>query len=498
MKKIAILLLIVLGISVFGVGCGRSEGGGDAVNLTWYIMGSEQKDLKEVNEKINEITKEKINVTVDLKLLDWSAYDQKMNMIISTGEEFDLCWTAPQNNDYYYNVARGAFLPLDDLLKEHGQNTYSAIPERFWDATKINGEIYGALNYQMYATAYGYFVQKPLIDESGIDYASINSYKDLEPLLAYTKKNHPELIPLGTIQNRDPFSSSLPMYGFDPLGGTKVPGVVRFDDETLTVVNQYDTPEFKELITTMREWYNLGYIKPDATTNEEAEADFAANKVAVLFPGFLLSDSTEEAKEPDSGYYTSTIPYYGKKFTEPFITTDRVVATMTAISSTSKHPEEAMKLIELFNTDVELYNLICFGIEGKHYNKIDVINENNAHAEVELIENSGYWPNTAWMFGNLKNLKLQGNEKDHYNNWEKYNDSGVVSPTLGFAFDADPVANEMAMCTAVIDEYLFSLVWGGSDIDTRYPEFLEKLKASGVDKIIAEKQAQLNEWKKQK
>ena len=47
-------------------------------------------------------------------------------------------------------------------------------------------------------------------------------------------------------------------------------------------------------------------------------------------------------------------------------------ATMTGISITSKHPEKAFELIKLVNTDKELYNLICNGIEGKHYE----LNEN--------------------------------------------------------------------------------------------------------------------------
>ncbi len=44
--------------------------------------------------------------------------------------------------------------------------------------------------------------------------------------------------------------------------------------------------------------------------------------------------------------------------------------TMIGIGKNSKNPELAIKLIEQMNTNKELYNLISFGIEGKHYKKL--------------------------------------------------------------------------------------------------------------------------------
>ena len=49
-------------------------------------------------------------------------------------------------------------------------------------------------------------------------------------------------------------------------------------------------------------------------------------------------------------------------------------ASNTAISINSAHPERAMKLIELMNTEKgkgHLYNLLVYGIEGEHYTKVN-------------------------------------------------------------------------------------------------------------------------------
>ena len=61
-------------------------------------------------------------------------------------------------------------------------------------------------------------------------------------------------------------------------------------------------------------------------------------------------------------------------------------------------------------------------------------------------------------------------------------------------FDSTPVKNEVAACTNVVNEFSISITSGLVDPETTIPEFVKKLEASGIDKIIAEKQSQLNEW----
>ena len=53
---------------------------------------------------------------------------------------------------------------------------------------------------------------------------------------------------------------------------------------------------------------------------------------------------------------------------------------------------------------------------------------------------------------------------------------------------------ELAACSNVVSEYNVSLTSGLVDPETVIPEFVEKLEAAGIDKIIAEKQSQLDAW----
>ncbi|HPW42148.1 MAG TPA: DUF3502 domain-containing protein, partial [Bacillota bacterium] len=57
-----------------------------------------------------------------------------------------------------------------------------------------------------------------------------------------------------------------------------------------------------------------------------------------------------------------------------------------------------------------------------------------------------------------------------------------------------PVKNEIAAVNNLWDKYVPALETGSIDPEVNVPKFLEELKAAGIDKVIAEKQEQLNEW----
>ncbi len=499
-KKIAaaLVLPVLLG-SVMASCAGGKSAKNDSPELLWYVVGSPQQDMELVNNEVNKLLAEKLGFTVKFKMLDWNAYDQKMNMIISTKEEFDLCWTAPQTNDYYNNIARNAFVPMDELMDEYAPRTKAMVSEKVWDATRVNGKIYGSINNQIMATAYGYSVQRPIADASGIYYGDITHYSQFDDLLAYTKENYPDKIPLSYNNQQEPFSSCLPMFGMEAIGGNQSVGALVRGAGEYKVVNQYETEEFKKFIAKMHEWYKKGYIQSDAATTSEYTANLAAGKYAVLFPTYMAGDDTTvKDKTPDAPYGTTGVPHYSKKFTSEFLTTDRAIATMTAISATSKHPEKAMQLIEVMNTDEMIYNTICIGIEGKHYKKIEpYTNIHDANITIEKIENSGYAPNTNWMFGNTE-LEWKAGLDSSTESWKNINKNAEYSEILGFAFNTDPVVNEISMCSNVLGEYLTSLTSGSAEPTQRYDDFIAKLKTAGADKIVAEKQKQLDEWLKTK
>lgn len=457
------------------------------VNLTWYYIGSPQSGADEVYAAANEIIKEKINATVDFQCIDWGSYDDKMNLMINAGEEFDICFTSNWSNNYVQNVQKNAFLPLDDLLKEYAPTLSEMIPDSFWDATRVEGEIYGIINYQISTMTNSFTINKELADKYDLDVSSIENYEDIEPFLAALKENESDVIAINNHAKAGSFwGLNLARLGFDEIAGRNIPGVIRISDDSLEVINQFETDEFVEYAILMRDWYEKGYIRSDAISINDDTADMQAGNIGVYQEG-NYSPSSEADNNAKWGFETYAVP-----ISDPVLLTSSIIATMQGISRTSNNPERAMMLMELVNTDVELYNLLSYGIEGQHYEKLE-------DGTIRLTEDSDYNPGTKWLFGSTGNAYLlEGSSPDVWEKTVEMNESGIPSPLLGFTFDSEPVNSQIAQCNSVIDEYIAAIDTGSMDIDTILPEFQEKLRKAGAQDIIDEMQRQINEWLKTK
>jgi putative aldouronate transport system substrate-binding protein len=70
------------------------------------------------------------------------------------------------------------------------------------------------------------------------------------------------------------------------------------------------------------------------------------------------------------------------------------------------------------------------------------------------------------------------------------------SAIFGFAVDRTPVQNEFSNCRVVWDRFSAQLLSGAADPDVTVPQAIAELKANGLDRIVAEAQRQIDEWKR--
>ncbi len=455
------------------------------VELSYYYPTNTAnvKDVALIEAEMNEILEKEINAHVKLNPVDFGAYGQKMNLMNSAGDEYDLAFVSNWLNDYYQNVGKGALIPLNDLLKQYAPTLYSSIPDSVWNGARINGQIYGAINLQIYAMPYGPLAFKEVAEKSNLDLSKIKSLRDLEPYLETWTESYEPFVP-----NHNFFTSAPPYFGYDSIGEVSSVGWVKLDDPSLTVVNQFESVEFKETIETLREFVNKGYIPQDAAliTEEMLGNNIQAGKMPLVVNMNMPVKPGVDAEERIK--YNRDVVYH--EATAPLVTTDRIVGTMTGISRKSKNPERAMMFLEQINTNKALYALITNGIEGKHYTVVDT-----ANGVIEKTKDSGYNPNADWVYGNQFNAYYT--DPNNVGIWEKtkeMNETASVSPLLGFAFDPEPIKSDLARVASVWNEYMVGFMTGSYDLDKKYPEFLDKLNKAGADKVIAEKQKQLNEW----
>ena len=122
-KFMALVLLTTLLVAVTALfaGCGSKENSlteddmSQPVELVWYCMGPPPVDLPLVMEKLNDYTKQKLNCTVKLNMIDYGDYGTKMKMIALSNENYDIAFTCNWAFDYNRNAASGTVLSRNAL-----------------------------------------------------------------------------------------------------------------------------------------------------------------------------------------------------------------------------------------------------------------------------------------------------------------------------------------------------------------------------------------------
>lgn len=452
-----------------------------SAELIWYYPLSQlQGDQEAVQAEVNKITKEKLNATVKLMPVPIGDYVQKMNTVLAAGEKFDILWTGyllkPEEL-----VRKGAIQPLDALLDKYAPQLKKDVPQVMWDGLSVDQKIYGIPNQQINGNRTGLIIQKRFADKYNLDTSKIKKIEDIEPFLEQIKQNEKDIIPFGSA-----FASAAQGINTEKLW--VVPGLddhfyVKRGDTSYTLLRYPEEDLANYKLST--KWYKAGYIYKDAATAKmadfEAKGQFAVTMHNVLKPGLEA-----ESKAKNSGNDVILVPV------TDWFSNGYSATTNQSLSRTSANPERAIMFLNLVNTDKTLYNLLCNGIEGTHYDKVS---DNVVKAKTD----SRYKPNMDWVFGSVFNSYLK--EGQPANVWEetkKINATSNVNPIGAFKFNSEPVSTEIANMNAVWGEYKKGLTTGTLDFDKTWPTMYDRLKKAGEDKYVAEVTKQFNEFLKAK
>ena len=480
---LSVILAASMGAGLSGCGGKKTEGG----TLTWYVFGDKPQDHDAVMEKANEIIKAEIGMELDLEYIDSASYEEKMKLKMASGEAYDLAFTG-YINPYQKAVDMGGLYDITDLLKEEGFDD-SIMPQFYFDVATVKGRIYGIPNVQVVSNPRCIMMDKSLHDEIGADFPAIEkaacsakTYEDVEKyalmideLFEKVHKARPDLYVF------NPDSDIIRCIRYEDLIG----GVSILKDGSTTKLELLrDTKDAQLAMRKVREWYEKGYIRNDiASVGTAITSNEEARKIAVRAATWKPGQEDSVAAKYGEEQVTALIHV-------PFIYRDMPLKTMTSVGANSKHPREAVKLLKLINTNKELYNLICWGIEGTHY----TVNEDG---RITVIPDSGYDKigTNAWKYGNQFNsLVRDGQPIDVWEQTEEMNNEAALSPMLGFVPDTDYIATELSNISTIEDEYKAKKNFGTAAFEDYFDEKCKKEDEAGIKTVLEELQKQYDEF----
>lgn len=460
----------------------------DPIIITWYMLrpAEREEQLEEVEDKLNETIYPATGAKLEIHFLDSGQFDDKMNMMISTGEEFDICFTCCWANDFITNAKRGAFYDLTEILPKYGADILAKSDQRIWPAVTVNGGIYGIPGQAPYASSNSYVFKKDLVEKYKFDYLNITALEELEPYLQTIKENEPGITPI-----------AVGKYGFDRFYTNETVDTdvsfICFDTAKEEFHVTLDDENMIAYWKLMHDWYQKGYIKPDCLVVDLGSEEFKTGKYAVM---------------PDAGAYDETgeksSTAYGIDCVETYIgttamTNGSITSAMNAISATSAHPEKALEVLNLIWSEPELSNTMAYGIEGVNY---EIDSERTTEESKSVIPKSGdestwqVWHN--WIGPLWDQWDSSWNRKDALELMQETNANAPISATLGFYFDSKDFQNEVAAISSAAGEIQPVLNTGSApEIDTYLEEAREKLKGCGIYEVCEAMNKQYKEWKGQ-
>lgn len=468
----------------------------DITTLTWYMsVNSVAPDTDMVLEALNAYTRKTIGVEIDYKVSSDPVYRDMMPNLIHAGTYFDICFTSNWSTDYLQFADKGAFMDLSELLPIYAPETYDLIPKSFWDAVTVNGEIYGVPSYKEMGWQGGILYNKDMARAYGIDMNAIQTLDDytsvLEQVSQQSQSEGKHVIGVSGLTNAWPMVAPYESLtgNFKLPAAAAVPEFENFSDMAGNAVfNPYASQEYMEYCQTVRSWNQAGYLGVDPVTYDSdianRDLDF---QTGTLFSYFIqYAPGTAEALSASAGQEVGFVPLM-----PPLFETRSALGGLLAISSACEHPDKALALINLLNTDEYVGTLIRHGIEGVHYVSVGDRQVDKTMGGTQTTPTYDY--SYGWQFGTPFNQKWDISYPENIEQlFLDYNSSAIIASNNGFTFQPAAVESQLSALSNVIAQYTPSLETGSVDPSQYIPEFLEALNANGVEDLIQEVSSQLD------
>ncbi|MBQ3913734.1 MAG: ABC transporter substrate-binding protein [Lachnospiraceae bacterium] len=474
------------------------------VVLKMYLEGSNVTDDTKVLEEVNKYLDEKLNCELKPIWGTWGDFDQGAVLSLQGAEDVDIYFTCSWTLNEYNQFARDGYYvrldkPENNLIEKYGQDIQNLLPEVLIKGATIEGAdgygIYAVNGYKDIACQLCWDVNVDLLKKYGYTVEDIEKadYFTFGDILAKVKAGEGEnfypLLIEGAVLERmvdnsiivagDSGSNNLLSYYINPK---KTSDLGAYGNK---ILNKFATDEFKKFCEKTREYYLAGYIDPDMANPEKAN-DVRSNKQ--LTGQYLIGTQSyslgyEIQASTERGFEVAMVPT-----TPAYVDTTSSQGAMMAISTASKNPDRAMMFLNLLNTDPYLFTLLDFGVQGIHYNLNEI-------GEVEFTpERDNYMPWTNGL-GNVTLLPPQkGQGADFQTKFKNYYGNADEIPILGFTFNPENVENEFGALANVAAEYFLPLCTGAVDPAEKIPDFLAKLEANGMQKVVDEANKQLSDF----
>lgn len=458
------------------------------LNVAYVEKHPDINDDKYV-KKLEEMT----NSDLDIRLIPHNEYQDKMVQMFATNDIPDVVQGSGgiSGPELAGAVENGVFLPLNDLLKEHGQDLLSFVPQEAWDrmTDAKTGNIYGIPEILSNPSRRATWIRTDLLKKVGKEIPTTVE-ETLDVLRAFKEAGVEQ--PFAGRQNfkyADTFFGAYDVFGY--LNQFKL-----FPDGQVKP-SFFDVENMKKAIGTYKTMYDEGLISKEFATIESTDYrsnvtsgkagmwSMNANELPIW--GAQLKNNVPEAEVALIPSPVGTDGKGGYAHYNP-------VTRSFYINASAK--DKAADIVKFFNWMVseqaELF--FSFGIEGEDYTVEGGEPKFEVPTDTEGTDKLRYLNGWLWLVQDttynkrVSSLSDSGKQMiDAFDNMlSKEGRSGIeFDPRLEALIqnpDLNPKSDEMP---PLILEQVLRIVYGKDGIDS-YDKVLEDYLSKGGADIIKE------------
>lgn len=422
------------------------------VDLKMYLIGDVPAGIDDVYAKINEILEEKLNCSVSIDWLSWAEHDTKYSLLFSSGEPFDMIFTATSWGHFEQTVGLGGFQALDEeMIKTYAPDAWEAWPEIAWEQARVNGNIYMLpANYVQVA---------------------------------------PDVLAMrGDLVKK---------YGYEDLGGTPNQGQIILynsqDPEDVTPQYILDWDAFTEYCHEVKELADAGCWPSDvlSSTQDRQDGLLSGRGASMVWKAGTCATYANQAnaENPDWECTLYNIMPDIKYGASPYINGG------IGINVASQHADRAIMVWNEFATNQEIQDLAQLGIEGVNWEPV-------GDKEYKKIEGAVYDGSNYWGWRNMDIMRTEYNENPtavdlKLKEVDDYTLANVREEHVldGFSFNSEAVSTQYAAVEAAMGTYFDPLINGlVDDVDASLEQFRAAMDAAGMQDVLAEINRQVEEY----
>lgn len=509
------MMAALLGLSTVLTGCGSKDpnnaagekdkqvtesGTGKAdtseeVELRFILMGEQPKAGAAVMEEVNKKLKADINATISIEYVPFSDMTVTLPLRLSTPDEWDIMLSTPI---YASQAPKNAFREITmEEVERYMPLTYACTKSGAWDDTKIGGKIYMIPQSFAELGMGSLFIRDDLRVKYGME--PVTTYEDLIEYTYKVKENETDIVPIkGTYSDYKDTYANICYDGWIETG-TRVFYNVNSPADNIEIKTIFDEEIqnlWKDKFKVCKQLFEDGIFTKNPYADQTGKSDYFFAGASAINGSAFENFPAQEAGIANTGGTVAAFPSIdettGVGIMRP------ATGNGYSISPSCKYADRCMMALDLINNDYDYDMLISFGIKGVNYD----IDESGRIVDGPDVADGKEDPYAAYSHGfwacNRDLWPANASYSEAYlSAKEKILDKVVSLPIAGFNFVDTNVKTETANISALNTELWDAMALGMvDDVDIAFAEYLEQLKAAGLEKVIAEWRTQYDEFVK--